>query len=79
MSSPDHVNVLQWYWECFFLRHVELNSRFDVMTINVIPFDRPKIVTDFSVIRNFVYWLRLVRTSSKVLTELFTSFRLVLR
>ena len=30
------VNVSQWYWERCFLWHVELNSRFDVMTINVI-------------------------------------------
>ena len=39
MSSSGHVNVFQWNWECFFFRHLELNSRFDVMMINEIPFD----------------------------------------
>ena len=56
---------------------VVLNSRFDLMTTNVIPFDRPKIVTGFSDIRGFVSCLRFVRTSTKVCTELFAIFRLV--
>ena len=42
------------------------------MKINEIPFDQ-KIVAGFSVIRHFVYWLGLVRTSSKITTELFGS------
>ena len=33
----------------------------------------------FSVIRDFVYWLRLARTFLKVSAELFTSFKLVPR
>ena len=37
VSSPGHVNIFQWNWECFFCRHVELNSRFDKITINMIP------------------------------------------
>ena len=56
MCGPDHVNIPQWYGECFFLRHVELNSTFDVMTISVIPFDRPKIVAGFSVIISSIGW-----------------------
>ena len=60
---PGHVNIPQWDWERFSPRHIKLNSRFHVMTINVIPFDRPKIVC----------WLRLVRTSSKTTTELCSS------
>ena len=43
------------------------------MTINVIPFDRPTIVAGFSVFHHFVYWLRHVRTSSKITTELLAS------
>ena len=35
MSSTGHVNVFQWNKECFFFRHIELNSRFNVMTIFV--------------------------------------------
>ena len=40
-----------WYWQWFFVRHKEFNSWFNVMTMNVIPFDRPKIVAGFTVIR----------------------------
>ena len=76
MCSPGHVSKFQWNWKCVFFRHVKMNSRFDVMTINVIPFDRPKIVTRFSIIRDFVCCSRRVRTSSKVSTELFASYRL---
>ena len=39
--------------ECFFLRHEELNSRFIVMTIDEVTWDRPKIGTGFSVICGF--------------------------
>ena len=28
MCGPGFISVIQWNWECFFLRHVELNSRF---------------------------------------------------
>ena len=60
-------------WESFFFRHVELNTRFDVMTI-----DRPIIVAGFRVFC-FVRWLRLFRTSLKVFSEIFTPYRLVSR
>ena len=72
MCSPGR----QCIWECFFFRYMELNSRFDVMTTNVIPFDRTKIATGFSVIRYFVCWLRPV-TSSKVCSEFFASYKLI--
>ena len=77
MCIPSHVNVLQWSWECFSFRHIKLNSRLDVMTINVLPFDRPNIVTGFSVIHSFVCWLRPVRTSSKVCSEHVAAHKLV--
>ena len=51
LCSSGHVNVFQWNWECFFRLHVELKWRFDVMTINEIPFHRLKIVSNFPVIR----------------------------
>ena len=49
--SPGHVNVFQWNWECFFFLHVELNSKFDVMTMNEVSF---KVIADFSVIFCFL-------------------------
>ena len=77
MGSPDHVNVFQGNWECVFFRHGELNSRFDVMTISEIPFDRPEISAGFCVISCFVYRLRLLKTSLKVSSEIFTWCKLV--
>ena len=38
VRSPGHVNKFQWNWGCFFLRHEELNSRFNVRTINEVTF-----------------------------------------
>ena len=40
-----YINVFQWNRECFFLRHVELNSRFIMVTTDKVTLDRPKIVT----------------------------------
>ena len=40
-------------------------------------FDRPKVVSDFRVIRDVVHQLKLVRTSLKVSTKLFTFHRIV--
>ena len=37
MSRPSNINVFQWNRECFSLRHVELGSRFIVMTIDKSP------------------------------------------
>ena len=56
-SCRGHVNILQWYWECFFLRHAELNSRFNMMTINKVSFNRTEVVAGFSVVFGFC-WLR---------------------
>ena len=36
MSRPCYINELQWNRECFFLRHVELNSKFIVMTRDIV-------------------------------------------
>ena len=40
ICSLDHVNLSQWNWEWFFFEHTELNSWFNVVTINVILCDR---------------------------------------
>ena len=77
MCSPGHVSVFQWNCECLFFRHVVLNTRFNMTTINVVFFDRPKIVAGFCAMFCFVYWLRLVRTSLKISTEFFVWNRLV--
>ena len=34
MSRPCNINLFQWNRKCFFLRHVELNPRFLVMTFD---------------------------------------------
>ena len=61
--GPGHVNVIPWECECFF-PHVEVNSKFDVMTTDEVPFDWPKkIVPGFTVIRYRVFLLRPVRFS----------------
>ena len=39
--------------QCFFLRHIELNSRFIVMTTDEVTLDRPKVGMGFSVICGF--------------------------
>ena len=43
MCRTCHINVFQWNRECFFLRHVELNSRFIVMTMDEVTLDRPEL------------------------------------
>ena len=50
LSSPGHINVFQWSWKRFFFRHMELNSRFHVMTINEVTFDWPEVFPSFRVI-----------------------------
>ena len=50
MCRPCNVNICQWNRECFFIRHVEWNPRFIVMTIDEVTLDRPKIGTRYSVI-----------------------------
>ena len=50
MSRPRNINVFQWIWECFFLRHVELKSRFNVMTTDEVTLDRLEVGTGFSAV-----------------------------
>ena len=45
-----YINVFQWNKECCFLRHMELNSRFIVMSIDEVTVNRPEVGTGFSVI-----------------------------
>ena len=45
------------------------------MMINVIPFDRRKIGTDFTVICPYVQWLKLLRISLKIFSEIFSPFK----
>ena len=54
-------------FQCFFLRHIELNSRFIVMTIDEVPLNRPKVGTGFSGICWFCR-LRLSRFTLKFST-----------
>ena len=54
------------------------NSWFNVMTINVIPCDRPEIVSGFPVISQCFYRLRPVRLSLKTVFVLFVSCKVVL-
>ena len=50
MSRPRYINIFQWNKECFFLRHVELNSSFIVMAIDEVTLNRPEVGTGFCVI-----------------------------
>ena len=75
MSRRSNINILQWSRECFFLRHVELNSRFIVMTIDEDTLDRLEVGTGFSVICGF-YRLRLSRFALKFSTEIFAPYGL---
>ena len=45
-----YVPVLQVNRECFFLKHIELNSRFIAITIDEVTLNRPEVGTGFSVI-----------------------------
>ena len=73
MCRPSNINVFQWNGECFFLRHIELNSRFIVMTIDDVTLNRQNITMDFSVICWFC-WLRLFPFALNFSTEIFTPY-----
>ena len=77
VCRPSNVNVFQWNRECFFLRHIDLNSRFIVMTIDEVTLDRPKVSTGFSVIC-WLYRVRLSRFTLNFSTEIFTPYKLFL-
>ena len=47
LNFVNHFQESQWNRECFFLRHTELNSRFDVITIDKVTLDRPEVGTGF--------------------------------
>ena len=73
--SCGHVNILQRSWECFFLRQVELNSWFIVVTINEVTLDRPKVSSGFSV--NFCFCrLKPFRFVLKFSTKIFALYKL---
>ena len=73
MSRPSFINKFQWNRECFFLRHIDLNSRFIVMAIDKVSLHRPKIGTSFSVICWFGR-LRPFRFALKFSTEIVTPY-----
>ena len=73
-----HVNVFPWNWECFFLWHKELNSRFIVMTISEVTLNRPNIFSGFSVSFCFCR-LKPFRLALKFSTESFIPYKLVSR
>ena len=54
MSWPDDINVFQWIGEWFFFWHVLLNSRFDMMTVNQVSWNRPEVFLSFRVIFLFL-------------------------
>ena len=74
-SSPAHINVFQWNRECFFFRHIGLNSWFNVMTMDEVTLKRPEVSPGFGVI----FWfcrLRPFRFALKFSTETFAPCRL---
>ena len=75
MCGPGHVKKCQWDWGCFFFRHAELNSKFDVMTTDEVTLNRLEVGTGFSVIFCFCR-LRPLRVSLKFFPEIFTPNRL---
>ena len=76
-STPGHNNVLQWNRECFFLRHMELNSRINVLTIDEVTLNRPEVFPGFSDICLFSR-LRPFRFSLKFSTEIVAPYKLFL-
>ena len=73
MSIPRNIHVFQWNRERFFLRHVELNLRFIVMTLHDVTLDRPEIGTGPIVIFGFCR-LRLSRFAMKFSAEIFVPY-----
>ena len=44
MCCPGNVDVLYWKTKWFFFRHVQLDSEYNVMTINELSCDRPEVI-----------------------------------
>ena len=54
VRSSGDVNVFQWNGTWFFSRHVQFDSRFNVMTVSVVPWNGPEIVSCFTIIQRWV-------------------------
>ena len=52
MSRSGNVDVLRRNRKCFFFRHVQFDSWYNLMTINECPCDRPEISSRFLIIRS---------------------------
>ena len=75
LDSSGYINVFQWNWECFLFWHIELNSRFNVMTTDEVTFDWPEVILGFSVLPCSCR-LRPFRVALKFFSEIFTPCRL---
>ena len=75
VSRPCYINVFQWKRECFFLRHIELNSKFMVMTTDEVTLNRPEVRLGFSLICWFCR-LTLSSFTLKFTTEICAPFGL---
>ena len=74
VSGPSYINVPKWNRQSFFFRHMELNSRFIVMTINEVTLNRPEVSSGFRVICWFCR-ARLFRFAFKSSTSGFPNSR----
>ena len=54
ISWPVDINIIRWNKIWFFCRHVQLNPRFNMMTINEISLNRPEVFSSFRVIFCFL-------------------------
>ena len=64
-----NVDIFQWNKKWFFSRHVQFDSRFHVVTVNKVAWDRPKINYGFTIIPRLVLkwrWRRSIWFSSKI-------------
>ena len=77
IRPPDNVNVLEWYWEWPFFRHVDYKSWMTVMKIDVVR-KTPEIISGFCVFRFLVWWLKSVRLSLNIIVVLLSSCRMFL-
>ena len=70
------MNAIQWNWKCVFFPHVVLKSRFNMMTIKEVTFDRPVVFPRFSVIFCSCRF-RPFRVALKFFSEIFTPCKLL--
>ena len=77
MCNSGNVNAFEWDCECFFFRHVDLNSKFIVMTTDEVTLNRPEIGTGISVICWFCR-LRLAQLTLKFFSEILTRYKVIL-